>query len=196
MKNLLMTAAALLAVGFANAQDVESTAAKGFAKGDVFMAGSIGVGSTKTGDNKSTDFTIAPSAAIFLTDNIALGARIAYSSSKAENAIADTMDASSVEFGVFGRYYATPASDFSLFAELGVAYGTVEDNLADTTDKGFGIGLAPGVSYFISEHFALEAAFGILNYNSYEADGAADKTNSFNFGLDMSDIQLGLVYKF
>ena len=196
MKKLILSAAAIFAFGFANAQDTEVTGAKGFANGDVFMTGSVGFSTTKNGDNKQNSFEIAPSAGMFVTENIAIGARIGYASFKSENAIGDTADNSTLAFGVFGRYYMTPASDFSLFAQLGVDFATVDDNLADTTDKGFAIGFAPGVSYFVSEHFALEATYGILNYTTYEQDGAADKTNSFNVGLDLSNINLGLVYKF
>src|SRR5688500_16428729 len=124
MKNVILTAAAILTFGFANAQDAETAGAKGFAKGAVFMAGSVGFGTTKTGDAKSSTFEISPSAALFLTENIALGARIGYASLKAEVGPLETADDTSLSVGVFGRYYVTPASDFSIFAELGVDYVT------------------------------------------------------------------------
>src|SRR5690606_34507940 len=109
MKKLILSAAAVFAFGFANAQDVEG-GSKGFAKGDVFLTGAFGYGSTETGDNKENNFTVAPSAALMLTENIALGAELTYASQKAENGLGDTADNSMFAFGVFGRYYFTPAN--------------------------------------------------------------------------------------
>lgn len=69
--------------------------------------------------------------------------------------------------------------------------------LADSKGNGFGVAVAPGVSYFLAKNFAIEATFGILSYETLNPDeDGVDSTNGFNFGLDMRDIRLGLVYKF
>jgi opacity protein-like surface antigen len=193
MKKLILSAAAVLAFGFANAQDVDG-GSKGFAKGDVFLTGAFGYGSNETGNNKETNFTVAPSAAIMLSDNIALGAEITYNSQKAENGFADTADNSMFGFGVYGRYYFTPANDFSLFAQLGVGYATGEDKINNMDVDGFGVEFAPGINYFVSEHFALQATWGVLSYTTMDIDGTS--SDSFNFGVNLSDINFGLVYKF
>lgn len=86
-----------------------------------------------------------------------------------------------------------------MFGELGVNYGNtkVEQGPGEYKENGFGVQVAPGVSYFIANNFALEATFGVLGYNSVDPDvDGAEKTNSFRFGLDTRDIRLGLVYKF
>lgn len=200
MKKIVLTVAAVFAFGFANAQEETS---EGFKKGDVFISGAVSFGSTKTGDFKTSDFEIAPSAGYFVTDNIALGLAFGYGSSKVDVGTADATN-STLSVGAFGRYYFTPASKFSIFGQLGVNYMNYDLEFnpetgvpGESKGNGFGIGVAPGVSYFLAKNFAIEATFGILSYETLNPDeDGVDSTNGFNFGLDMRDIRLGLVYKF
>ncbi|REG94066.1 outer membrane beta-barrel protein [Flavobacterium aquicola] len=196
MKKIILTAVAVLAFGFANAQE------KGFTKGDLFISGAVGVSSVKTGDVKESELNITPKVGYFATENIAVGATIGYTSLKETNDFGDDQKTTAFGFGVFGRYYATPASDFSFFGELGVNYATAkfDDGIDGTEDgkaNGFNVAVAPGVSYFISKHFAFEASIGVLSYGSVKPDAdGAEATNSFELGLGLDDLTLGLVYKF
>ena len=62
-------------------------------------------------------------------------------------------------------------------------------------NDGFNLGIAPGISYLVSVCLSLEASFGILNYTTNEdhIDGA-ESIDSFNFGLNLSDINFGFTY--
>lgn len=197
MKKIILSAVAVMAFGFANAQD-----SAGFAKGDTFISGAVGISSSKTGDLKESELNIVPRVGYFATDNIAVGATIGFTSQKETNEFGDDQELSTIGFGVFGRYYATPASNFSLFGELGVNYESAKfDDGIDGTDddkaNGFNIAVAPGVSYFISKHFAFEASIGVLSYGSVKPDAdGAESTNNFEFGLGLEDLTIGLVYKF
>ncbi len=196
MKKIILSAIAVFAFGFANAQD------GGFAKGDVFISGAVGVSSSKTGDFKESEFNFVPRVGYFASENIAVGATIGFSSQKETNDFGDDQELSAIGFGVFGRYYATPASNFSVFGELGVNYASTKfddgiDGTEDSKANGFNIAVAPGVSYFISKHFAFEAAIGVLSYGSAKPDAdGAESTNTFQFGLGLEDLTVGLVYKF
>lgn len=200
MKKILLSAAAVLAFGFANAQ--EDTTKGGFSAGDAFISGTVSFGSEKTGDFKTTEFNFSPRAAYFVSDNIALGLELEYMSSKEDvinggNSFEEKMNAFGI--GAFGRYYFTPANKFSLFTQLGLGYGHAKVEVADIENKvnGFYVAFAPGVNYFVSEHFALEATFGVLGYSSVKPDAdGAESTDSFEIGLDMADINFGIVYKF
>ncbi len=202
MKKLLLSAAAVFAFTYANAQETTSTG--GFSTGDVFISGSVGFGSEKTGDFKTNEFNFSPRVGYFVSENIALGVALGYSSVTADEEFAGLgifeTKTTAFEVGAFGRYYFMPSNQFSLFTQLGVNYGTAKlevDSEEVSKVNGFNVEFAPGVSYFISEHFALEASFGILSYTTVKPDADdADSTNTFQFGLDMSDINLGLVYKF
>lgn len=199
MKKVLLSVAALFAFGIASAQDKETTGGKGFSNGDIFMTGTVGVSSEKTGDVKSTDFTIAPSVGMFVSDNIAVGLEVGFSSSKDENPPAEDIKTTMFMVGAFGRYYTTPKNDFSFFAELGVFYGSqkIEQDPNELKTDVFGAQLTPNISYFVSEHFALEAGFGALSYTNSKPDAdGAESTNNFSLGLDLTSINFGLTYKF
>ena len=196
MKKIILTVAAVFAFGFANAQEKESGNG-GFSKGSMFVSGAFSIGSEKTGDTKSTGFEIEPKFGYFVTENIAIGGKLGYSSDKAENALGDTQDDATLTVGAFGRYYFTPASQFSLFSELGVDYSTVEDKLDDEKAKEIGVNLGLGLSYFVSNDWAIEASWAGLGYTSNDNGGdGADKTNSFGLGADLRAISFGVVYKF
>ncbi|MBQ4819359.1 porin family protein [Aquimarina sp. MMG016] len=192
MKKLVLTVLALAAFTFANAQD------GGFAKGDIFISGAVGYSSETTGDIKDNTFVLSPRAAYFVTDNIAAGLRIGYESIS-EEFPGGEFDETILTAGVFGRYYFTPGNKFSVFGELGLNYlSQKEDNGATDLDTtGFGLGVGPGVSYFISDSFALEAFWGAISYQTTEPDvDNSESTDEFNFGVNLEDITLGLVYKF
>ncbi len=193
MKKLILAAVAVFTLGFVNAQD------GGFAKGDIFASGSFGYSSQSNGDAKSTAFQITPRIGFFVSDNIVVGARIGYNAQKQEIPFTDEVKINTFNGGAFGRYYFTPSSKFSIFGELGVDYLSIKTEIAsiDTTVDGVGIGGGPGVSYFISDHFALEAFWGALSYSSTKPDiDGAESTDTFSIGVNLDDINLGLVYKF
>lgn len=203
MKRILLSAAAIMAFGLMNAQ--ESGTNRGFSGGDVFITGSVGYQSQKTGDIKSDAFTVSPMVGFFVTGNIAVGGQVAYTSS---TEIIETglgsyeLEVQAFGIGAFGRYYATPANAFSLFGQLSVAYQTAKSEAggdAETEVKanGFGIDLSPGISYFVSDRFALEATIGSIGYSTANPDvEGVPSTNTFNIGLNLSDISFGVLYKF
>ena len=204
MKKVLLSAVALLAFGFANAQE-EEKGNGGFAKGDVFVSGAVTFGSSKTGDFKVNAFEIAPKVGYFVTENIAVGASVGLQSLKFDDGSADATN-SGLGLGAFGRYYFTPASKFSLFAELGIDYtsfdeefdaesGTVYASSFESKELGFGLGA--GMNYFVSSNFSIEAGVAVLGYSSNDNGGdGADKTNTFSFGGDWRAVTFGVNYKF
>ena len=202
MKKIIFAAAALFAFGFANAQDTEATGgAMGFANGDIFITGSVGFNSSKTGDFKTNSFDISPSVGFFVTDNIAIGGRLGFTSTKEDDGFGDDVTSDTFRIGAFGRYYATPASQFSMFVELGANYMSTTENdgtgAEDFKTTGFGIALAPGVSYWIADNWALEASIAALSYNTSKPDvDGAENTNDFGLNVDLTNINIGIVYKF
>jgi len=202
MKKIILSVAAVFAFGFSNAQE---TVSEGFAKGDVFISGAVGFGSQKTGNQKANGFEIAPSVGYFVTENIAIGVRLGYLTEKleyVEEGFPVEIKNNSFTVGAFGRYYFTPASKFSFFGELGVDYVNIKSEVvrpfpSETKTDGLAVQVAPGISYFLTKNLALEASFGVLGFATTEPDyEGAEKTNTFRFGLDTRDINLGLVYKF
>lgn len=193
MKKLLFAAAAVFAFGFANAQE----SSNGFSKGAMFVSGSLSIGSEKTGDFKESVFIVSPKMGYFVSENIAIGARLGYGTSKAESANVDVSDNTYFSVGAFGRYYFTPASQFSLFTELGFDTMSFENKLTNAKSKGVNAGLGLGMNYFVSNSFAIEAGWAGLTYATDDNGGnGADKTNSFALDFDLSSINFGVLYKF
>ncbi|WP_396154605.1 outer membrane beta-barrel protein [Flavobacterium macrobrachii] len=193
MKKIILSVAAVFAFGFANAQDKNESS--GFSKGSMFLSGNISYDSTKEGDLKSNQLTFSPTFGYFLTEDIALGGRLNVLSGEDEDKTKTT------EFGLelFGRKYWTASSQFSLFGELAVGFGSGKEEPAvggENKYKAFGVNAGIGVNYFISSAWALEAKWAALGYNSLKFDGADDAATSFGLGADLSNISLGLLYKF
>jgi len=198
MKKILFAAAAVFVFGFANAQEEKSDG--GFAKGDVFVTGAFTFRSSNDKDfnSKTAGFEVAPQVGYFLTENIAIGARLGFTSNEQKTAGTTTFDQSSLSAGAFGRYYFTPADKFSLFAQLGVDYFTTENNLPGGTKfNGLDAGLGAGLNYFVSSNFSIEAGVAFLGFSSGKEDvpGAKGGT-AFNFGADWRTITFGVNYKF
>ena len=196
MRKLLFAAIAVFAFGMANAQEGDNGS---FSKGDVFISGSFGFGSQKYtagGNYKEDNFEVMPRVGYFVSENIALGLGLGYSTSSVQvTENADESKVNTIAAQAFGRYYFTPASQFSVFGQLSVEYASVDFDPVKV--NGFGVALAPGVNYFLSKNFALEASWGVLSYASAKADvTGAESSTDFNLGLDLDNINLGLVYKF
>lgn len=193
-KGLLIAALAVFGLTGVNAQ--ETTTNGGYAEGDLFISGAVGFDSQSAADAETNSFEIAPRLGYFVSENIAIGIQLGYQKTKSEDAFGtDTEDVSTFTAGAFGRYYFMPTNKFSLFGELGVAYLSTNYDLIDIKGNGFGAALSPGISYFVSNNFALEATFGVLSYASADIDGGVS-ANGFSIGLDMNDINFGIVYKF
>lgn len=196
MKKIILTVAAVFALSFANAQDKKESN-EGFAKGDVFVTGALTLSSEKTGDAKDNVFNFEPRVAFFVTENIALGAKIGFGSDKESTGSVTTKDMSSFTGGVFGRYYFTPASKFSLFANLGLDFSNMKNKLSNGKANEMSLGLGAGLNYHLSNHFSIEAMAGALTYKSNDNGGnGAEKTNTFDFGGDWRSVSFGVNYKF
>ena len=216
MKKILLLVA-IIVCGYANAQEnvIEAPASEGFKKGDIILTGVVAFSSTKTGEIKGSSFAVMPSAGYFVTNNIVLGVSLGYIRTKADaylvledyyedyEQLTNTFSADA-----FGRYYFTPANNFSIFGQVSAGFATSKRELSDTNieykNNGFGAAFAPGVSYFVSQHLALEASFGIISYtsvtpktiNGLGQETEEDSADNFNVGLNMSNIYFGLIYKF
>lgn len=204
MKKVLLSAVAILGFTFANAQEEATTSNGGFAQGDVFITGSFGITSSKaydmnTGDLlKTNGFAISPKVGYFVTENIAIGGKLGYGAAKVEvDGVPGESKVNELTLGAFGRYYFTPANQFSLFGDLGVDYMSTNYDSMDLKRNGINAGLGLGMNYFVSSNFSLEAGIGLVNFSSmkFDASGAETET-SFGLGANLTNISLGVNYKF
>ena len=179
MKKIILTAIAVFAFSFANAQDVKSF---GFSKGDVYITGSLkSVTSTVNDFNSYTSF--APAIGYFLTNNIALSAGYATASQGKVN---------ETSFSIGAAYVFNAKNQFSSNVSLGYGFGSGTNAVEYKTTS---LQLAYGVNYFVSSHFALNASIAGLNYVSTTPTGGSSVSTT-TVGLDMRNLSLGLAYKF
>ncbi|WP_203295868.1 outer membrane beta-barrel protein [Luteirhabdus pelagi] len=200
MKKLLMFAAVALLGAVVYAQENESTG--GYSNGDVFISGAASYVSESIDDVSENGFSVMPRLGFFVSDNIALGAEVGYGFVQTKFDGDEVGKTDSFSVGAFGRYYATVGNQFSLFGELGFDYVSSEEidfefDLGEYKLTGFEIAVAPGISYFVSDNFAIEATVGLLSYSSLKPDfREAEALNTFATGLGFNDINFALNYKF
>jgi hypothetical protein len=203
MKKIILTVAAVFAFGFANAQD-KKEGSEGFGKGDLYLSGTFNFSSSKTGDFKTDSFTVAPGLGYFLSENLAIEGSLGFTSGKDVVDLFNDGDLYEVKNSGFGinagvKYFWTPASKFSLSVGGNVSYVSVKSEvsgLGESTSKIIGLNVPVGLHYFVSDSFAITTTWGGFGYSSNDNGGdGAEKTNTFDLGLDLSEVSFGLLYK-
>lgn len=207
MKKVILSAMAVFALSFANAQEGEPTF--GFSEGDFFVEGNIGFGSTnnKNTEVKTSSFEFNPKAGYFISEDLAVGLELGFGSSKEKFDGQDTDKNSYVAVGGFARYYFLDlGARFKTYGEFGLAYATVKDGISPNELKvnAFGAGLGLGINYFVTENIAINFGLAdILSYTSAKADvDGAEAVNEFNFGFGEfnnffgTTATFGLTFKF
>jgi len=203
MKKIVLSAVAILAFGFANAQDSSSY---GFSQGNILLEGNLGFESTndKNDDTKTSGFQFNPKVGYFLTDKFAVGVELGIGSAKTEFDGTDVEKESNFNAGVFGRYYFLDLGQrFKTYAEAGVGFGSTKEGLDDAEIKATGVrfNAGLGINYFISDSFAIN--FGLTNILAYRSDKVEDfeATSSFEANFNVfnnffTEPNFGLTYKF
>jgi len=212
MKKVLLTAAALFAFGFANAQDATTTEeAKpfGFSKGNIFLEGQLSFNSNKetnsalgttTDEVKSSEFTFTPKVGYFISDKFAVGVELGVMSGKETTTDFTVVPTDVTEqkmngfgAGVFARYYFLELGQrFKTYTEFGMGFASSKtdvDGIETEKTNSFGAGLDLGMNYFITKRFAI--SFGLSNVLSFNSSktkmplGAESKSNEFNGDLNV-----------
>jgi outer membrane protein len=169
---------------------------EGFLKGSTFTSGQFAFNSETTGDKKTTSIDFSPTVGYFVSNNVAIGVQLGVTNNVSKFDGTKTSEKNGYSAGVLARYYMNPTNKFSVFGSAALNFGALNTkNSADTSN--FSLGFAPGISYFLSKHFAIETTIGRLGFSSIKPDvDGADATNSINFGLNLNAATFSLVYKF
>ena len=181
-------------IGFtAYAQKTET----GFKSGDKFLSGGINFSNEKTGDAKTSTIEFSPSFGYFISNNVAVGLQLGASNSKTKADGVTSEDQSGFNAYAFSRFYFTPESRFSIFGHAGLGYGVDNDKLDKVKTTHLSLNVAPGISYFLSDHFAIESTFGNLGFSSEKTnEEGSEATKNIDFGFNLSTTSFALIYKF
>ncbi|KQT17353.1 opacity protein [Chryseobacterium sp. Leaf404] len=207
MKKLLVASAVAL-FGLGNAQTTPGP----IAKGTTYVSGTVRYSSIEdnNSDTKVDDFEIVPTVGYFVAPNLAIGAGLGYASRSVKETDTNSYDKytrSAFVVEPFVRKYWTLGDKLYFFGQLSVPmeFGTekAEENFnnSTTSDKvkynAVGVSIKPGLDYFLNKNWTIEATIGEFGYNTskYDVDGAKN-VNNFNFGLNLTNVGIGVKYVF
>ncbi|MXV38086.1 outer membrane beta-barrel protein [Flavobacteriaceae bacterium Ap0902] len=184
MKKLFLLCVIAL-VGFVNAQEKEAPAA-GF-KGAWWAMGTVNFSNTEEHDldEKVSHFKIMPIVGTFVSPTVTVGLGAGYESVKVGDA--DAVDGFIVM--PLARKYWGVANNLYIFGQAAVPMSFSDD--VNT----FGFQLSPGIDYFLSGHFTIEASLGLLGYSNTNPD-VGDSYGKFDIGVNTGDLSVGLKYVF
>lgn len=169
---LLMLATSVASVSHAQLQ-----------KGNVLVGGDIANFSLGLDKGSYFQVDIAPKAAWFIKDNIAVGAYVNLGLITAKNSNTQT----NYGVGALARYYAG-ANQVNTDAFLKHTRLFVEGNVGiegnnvshGPSTNGLGLGIGPGIAYFITPNVGLET---LLKYNGIVGFGSAGSTNAIKLNV-------------
>ena len=176
MKKIIVVLAAAL-IGFsANAQ--------------FYVGGSLGFDndSPKNGD-ATTTFSITPEIGYSISDKLAVGAYLGI------NTVSGDMGRFTWQINPYVRYTFAQVGSFSIFADGGLnLYGYKYKN-ANASGFNWGLFVAPGCAYSLTDKWSLVAHFCSLYFNSSSYDGNQTGTS---FGLELTNTisSFGFYYNF
>lgn len=204
MKKIICTVAAVLAFGFANAQDKEF---KGFKQHDMFAEGAFSIRSSDSGSaptDVSNSYSFTPKVGYMYTDKMAFGGFLDFSGTKYNNNDKDR----TYGIGVFARYYFLSLGDdnaFNAYGEVGLGYSNLKTEpsdplLEEDTRSAFNANIDLGMNYFFTKNWAISFTLAnILSYNNSNPEQGENTSdievniNLFNNFFDQP--QFGLLYK-
>lgn len=183
MKKILLLAVAIACIGLANAQ--EKTVNNGLKRT------SWGIGQIQYQDDEAKDekqFTIMAIAGTFITPDIAIGAGFGYTYTTVKQ---DDRDAITTFIMMpLVRKYWKINNKFYLFGQADVPFKVYDDAI------GYGLNFHPGIDFFLSSKFTLEATFGAFGYNAIQRTNNSDAIRVTNIGFNMNEIKIGIKYIF
>lgn len=175
-------------------------------------------------NNKNDVIRILPTAGYFVNNNLAVGLGIGYKSAVTKynvgNAgisnileIKDTDNAFVV--APFVRKYWTLSDKLFIFGQLQVPLEFGQEKLdfnnegdggdpilsAPFTQKNnytnIGVNIKPGLDYFLTKNWSIEATIGEFGYNTYKRDiDGAKRTDDYKFGISLTSVTFGVKYVF
>ena len=204
MKKIILTVVAVLAFGFANAQETAKST-YGLSKGNMFVEGTFGVRSGNTSQSPSdvkTSYTFNPKVGYMINDKVALGIRIDASQDK----FYSNSKSSTFGVGAFARYYFLSLGEQKSFqaygqASLGFSGTKVKDSNGNEIGKSDNVngGIDLGMNYFLTKNWAL--TFTLANLVSYDTvDNGSQNNSGLNVQVGtinnpLATAQFGLLYK-
>ena len=148
------------------------------------------------GDEKMSMYGLAPEFGYFVADNMAVGAGLFFKGISMD----DGDDKASLSiFGInpYLRYYCLNKGNFKAYVQAGLTYATISgDMINDMTMSLFDISVMPGISYNLTEKFAINATLGSLGYGNLSIKDVDDSFSTFGLDLNLTSLKFGFTLSF
>lgn len=190
MRKLVLLSIGLLYCGAIQAQ---------IQKGAVQFGGSANWNTTDSGPLQVILLDIQPNAGYFISDRTSLGLLLGYNSTNRDtfinNNIAELTD-NLFQYGVYARFHKSLNEKLYLYLQPSIRFGSGEIEFfpnqstdIDQTD----LGLTPGLTYFLSENWALEMRLGSIVYSSVNTSNTSSfERDQFAINLGLSNVGIGM----
>ena len=163
--------------------------------GELELSGSHKVGNDKT----ESTFAIKPEVGYSLTDKIDVAIALGYSHLKNQTVTVDeyVVRGTGNQFAInpYVRYKFVKAGNFFAFVDGGISYSTAHLNGVKNNINSFGVGIAPGIAYSVSNKVTLVSHLGDGLYftHSWRKDDYHKNSYGFKFA---NAISFGAYYSF
>lgn len=173
-------------------------------EGKTFVTGQVGFSteSTSGSDVSNNEFAIVPAVGHFIAPTVAIGTGIGYAGTTTKVDSDNKVTTGAFVIKPFARKYWSVANNLYVFGQLDVPmeFGKTKTTVAGSSSESnkyssVGVFVRPGLDYFLSNNWTIEATIGALGYNSTKPDGGKS-TNTFGLGLNFSEINFGVKYVF
>ena len=218
MKKLLITGAVAL-FSVSNAQIVKGTK---YLSGQVgYYHNEKNEFDTKRKDDV---IRILPTAGYFVGTNLAVGLGIGYKSAVTKYVVGNAGVGNVVDIkdtdnafvvSPFVRKYWTLSDKLFIFGQLQVPLEFGKEKLVSNSDvwmgdpelapsfsrknnyTNVGVNIRPGLDYFITKNWSIEATIGEFGYNTYKRDiDGARRADDYKFGISLTSVTFGVKYIF
>ncbi|GEJ44289.1 MULTISPECIES: outer membrane beta-barrel protein [unclassified Chryseobacterium] len=167
---------------------------------------------------------ILPTAGYFVDSNLAIGLGVGYKSAVTKYTVNGFEFLNTIEIkntdnafvvAPFVRKYWTLSDKLYIFGQLQVPLEFGNEKLdfnsegdggdpilsAPFTEKNnytnIGVNIKPGLDYFLTKNWSIEATVGEFGYNTYKKDmEGAKRTNDYKFGVNLASVTFGVKYVF
>ena len=172
-------------------------------------------------DGSSIDYSLGFGTGYYFSDNFAAGLGFDFGQSEFNGFVLVKNDTIN-KMSLTDSYRLTPrlrssiplvaSNRLSVFIDIGVGFGWGNTVTRDEYDNGtisksyadnlsFGVGINPGVTFFVMENISLEAGLNLIGYN-YDrtivtedaGEESIDETHEVDFKLNLLKLNLGLTY--
>ncbi len=173
-------------------------------------------GANRNRETESSFFSFSPNIGYAIKKNLIAGLALRYSRFDRE---AISMNDSLISFSGTGenttlgvtpylRGYLPVGNRLAFYAQFETSFFKTtlksedkipEPDFSENESRGFFVGIRPGITFFVSERFALETVIGSLGYTQSKFEDTADRettSKDFSFNLNSSEIFFGLSYYF